>query len=94
IDQVTQHNTLSASETANAAMSLLRQAEALRTMMERFRLRNGNSRELLMRRKAAERVRERAAQVEAENRLPGDWQRAALTGGYEDDGFFSHVNRE
>ncbi|MCC8107532.1 MAG: methyl-accepting chemotaxis protein [Planctomycetes bacterium] len=51
IDQVTQHNTLSASETANAAISLLRQAEALRTMMERFRLRNGNSRELLMRKR-------------------------------------------
>ena len=41
IDRVTQHNTLTASETASAAIALLRQAEALRTMMERFRLRDG-----------------------------------------------------
>ena len=38
IDRVTQHNTLTASETASAAITLLRQAEGLRAMMERFRL--------------------------------------------------------
>ncbi len=41
IDRVTQHNTLTASETASAAIALLRQAEGLRTMMEKFRLRAG-----------------------------------------------------
>ncbi len=41
IDRVTQHNTLTASETAAAAHALLRQAEALRRLMERFRLREG-----------------------------------------------------
>ncbi len=39
IDRVTQHNTLAAGETASAAVALLRQAESLRRMMERFRLR-------------------------------------------------------
>ncbi len=53
IDRVTQHNTLTASETASAAIALLRQAEALRTMMEKFRLRGGaGGKEMLMRRKA------------------------------------------
>ncbi len=42
IDRVTQHNTLSASEAASAAIALLRQAESLRSMMERFRLRAGS----------------------------------------------------
>ncbi len=42
IDRVTQHNTITASEAAAAAVALLRQAEALRTMMERFRLRAGD----------------------------------------------------
>ncbi len=42
IDRVTQHNTLSANETASAAIALLRQAEALRNMMERFRLRGNH----------------------------------------------------
>ena len=51
IDRVTQHNTLTASETAAAAIALLRQAEALRTMMERFRLRNSSTREVLMQKK-------------------------------------------
>jgi methyl-accepting chemotaxis protein len=41
IDSVTQHNTLMASEAASAASALLRQAEDLRTLMERFRLRGG-----------------------------------------------------
>ncbi len=41
IDRVTQHNTIAAGETASAAVALLRQAESLRTMMERFRLRGG-----------------------------------------------------
>jgi methyl-accepting chemotaxis protein len=50
IDRVTQHNTLTASETASAAVALLRQAEALRTMMERFRLRGvAATREIMMR---------------------------------------------
>ncbi|MDR1521112.1 MAG: methyl-accepting chemotaxis protein, partial [Planctomycetota bacterium] len=42
IDQVSQHNTITAGETASAAKSLLNQAERLRIMMERFRLRDGN----------------------------------------------------
>ncbi|MCC8189547.1 MAG: methyl-accepting chemotaxis protein [Planctomycetes bacterium] len=50
IDRVTQHNTITASETASAAIALLRQAEALRNMMQRFRLRDGTTREMLMRR--------------------------------------------
>jgi methyl-accepting chemotaxis protein len=43
IDRVTQHNTISAGETASAAIALLRQAEDLRRMMERFRLRDGGT---------------------------------------------------
>ncbi len=51
IDRVTQHNTLTASETASAAIALLRQAEGLRTMMEKFRLRTTEGgKEMLMRR--------------------------------------------
>ncbi len=38
IDRVTQYNTIAAGETASAAVSLLRQAEGLRKMMEQFRL--------------------------------------------------------
>ncbi|MDR1612486.1 MAG: methyl-accepting chemotaxis protein [Planctomycetota bacterium] len=38
IDRVTQHNTITAGETASAANTLLRQAESLREMMEQFRL--------------------------------------------------------
>ncbi|MDR0362580.1 MAG: methyl-accepting chemotaxis protein [Planctomycetota bacterium] len=38
IDRVTQHNTITAGETASAANALLRQAEGLREMMEQFRL--------------------------------------------------------
>ncbi len=54
IDRVTQHNTLTASETASAAIALLRQAEGLRTMMERFRLRSGQGgREMRMRKNPA-----------------------------------------
>ena len=48
IDRVTQHNTLTASETASAAIALLRQAEGLRTQMARFRLRKTGTTELLM----------------------------------------------
>ena len=52
IDRVTQHNTLTASETASAAMALLRQAEGLRSMMEHFRLRKGKHTDAIEREKA------------------------------------------
>ena len=53
IDRVTQHNTVTAGETASAAIALLRQAEGLRQMMEQFRLYNdepAKGKEMLMRR--------------------------------------------
>ena len=43
IDRVTQHNTLTASETASAAIALFQQAEGLGTMMKRFRLRGAQT---------------------------------------------------
>ncbi|MDR2392316.1 MAG: methyl-accepting chemotaxis protein [Planctomycetota bacterium] len=50
IDRVTQHNTLTATQTASTATTLLEQAERLRAMMERFRLNDRGDRKPLMRR--------------------------------------------
>ncbi|MDR3211283.1 MAG: methyl-accepting chemotaxis protein [Planctomycetota bacterium] len=54
IDRVTQHNTMTAGDTASAAIALLRQAETLRNMMEHFRLypdEPAKGKELLMRKR-------------------------------------------
>ncbi len=79
IDRVTQHNTLTASETASAAIALSRQAEALRRMMERFRLRDGAAaRDRLPARRAAPPVRWGEPEREP---LPGSPRRPAALDG-------------
>ncbi len=60
IDRVTQHNTITAGETASAANALLRQAEGLRKMMEQFRLYSDDpakGKEMLMRKRPTTQVR-------------------------------------
>ena len=81
IDRVTQHNTLSANETATAAIALLRQAEGLRTMMERFRLRRGGSKDALFPR---EKTRQSAPSDLEPTRLNPPRNHIALPGGKED----------
>ncbi|MCD8139033.1 MAG: methyl-accepting chemotaxis protein [Planctomycetaceae bacterium] len=80
IDRVTQHNTITAGETASAAIALLRQAEALRSMMERFRLRD-DSRELLMRKNESRARSGDVPPLESPRQLQSLMRERALPGG-------------